>query len=177
MKALIILSFLNAPFIVTIARFIGLLIGTSILTFILFGVIVKIRKPNRRLIFVPFIIQTAFYLIVDSTLSIVVSIIPNVFFALYCLNNSKESVDTIAIEKASANIHTLLNIISKSVPNAQVSVLNMNTDPVEFVYTFATKEEAESYSLSMECIEGYAFKHSVVENQFKELRPINKLSY
>lgn len=69
----------------------------------------------------------------------------------------------------------MLRRIGDAVKNASISVTDYNADPVEFVYTFSSKEEAENYANSKIIIDEYNLIHRVVGNKVFEYHPVNIL--
>lgn len=83
--------------------------------------------------------------------------------------------DNIKDPDIARSINKIMKRIGEAIKNASISVTDYNADPVEFVYTFSTKEEAENYANSKVITDAYNFEHNVVENRFYEYHPVDSL--
>lgn len=83
--------------------------------------------------------------------------------------------DNIKDPETAKRINKMMQRIVDSKVNAGISVTNYNADPVEFVYTFSTKEEAENYAYSKVITDANNFEHKVVQNRFYEYHPVDSL--
>ncbi len=92
--------------------------------------------------------------------------IKNIMSTLFVSNENNFKDPEIA-----KRIKLLLKRIQADVKNCEISVTDFNADPVEFIYTFKSSEEAIDYQKNLST----TFKNNVIENKYYEYRPVSSL--